>query len=408
MFFIKKAIDISQYIIYNFSILNFEVLNMSNKKSVLIIFLAWLAYLISYLGRSDYSSCLLEIVNQTGVLRVTAGMVSSVFALCNAFGQIASGFLMKKVSPIKIISVELFTVAIINLIFPATNSFAIMAILGGINGAMQSTLLCGMTQIFAQSLKEPYLSKGAVLLNTIGAVGGMFNYLLSFILISKFNWQSVFFTVSILLFVVGILWCSIMPKIAKDENPKSDSDEKAKVNIFAQLSAYGTIFVIIGAFFVGLLRESVTLWIPSYMSEVFNFSTTFSTIITVFVPCLQICGALLGGKIGIRSKNLLITSCKAFLLSCLSLFTILLLNNTSAVLTIVLFVINSICMTAALTFLVSLFPIRYFGKGQVAILVGIINFSVHAGDFVSSAAIGWLSEIGGWQLSFHSFQGLHL
>ena len=113
---------------------------MSNKKSVLIIFLSWLAYLISYLGRSDYSSCLLEIVNQTGVLRVTAGMVSSVFALCNAFGQIASGFLMKKISPIKIITVELFTVAIINLIFPATNSFVVMAILWGINGAMQSTL----------------------------------------------------------------------------------------------------------------------------------------------------------------------------------------------------------------------------------------------------------------------------
>ena len=126
------------------------------------------------------------------------------------------------------------------------------------------------------------------------------------------------------------------------------------------------------------------------------------------MPCLQICGALLGGKIGIRSNNLLITSCKAFLLSCISLFAILLLNNTSAVLTIVLFLINSICMTAALTFLVSLFPIRYFGKGQVAMLVGIINFSVHAGDFVSSAAIGWLSEIGGWQLSFSFLSGLAL
>ena len=381
---------------------------MSNKKSVLIIFLAWLAYLISYLGRSDYSSCLLEIVNQTGVLRVTAGMVSSVFALCNAFGQIASGFLMKKISPIKIITVELFTVAIINLIFPATNSFVVMAILWGINGAMQSTLLCGMMQIFAQSLKEPYLSKGAVLLNTIGAAGGMFNYVLSFILISKFNWQAVFFTVSILLFIVGILWSSIMPKIAKDENQSTDSEEKSKVNIFAQLTTYGTIFVIIGAFFVGLLRESVTLWIPSYVSEVFSFDTAFSTIITAFVPCLQILGALLGGRIGIRSKNLLLTSSMAFLLSCICLLTILILNNINAVLTIILFVINAISMTAALTFLLSLFPIRFFGKGQVAILAGIINFSVHAGDFVSSATIGWLSEVGGWQLSFSVLSGLAL
>ncbi len=381
---------------------------MLNKKSILIIFLSWLAYLISYLGRSDYSSCLLEIVNQTGASRITAGMVSSVFALCNAFGQIASGFLMKKISPIKIITVELFSVAIINLLFPVTNSFLIMGILWGINGAMQSTLLCGMTQILAQSLKEPYISKGAVLLNTIGAVGGMFNYVLSWVLISKFNWQSVFFTVSVLLFIVGILWCVIMPKIATGEKQNSEDNETSKTNILSQITSYGTVFVIVGAFFVGLLRESVSLWIPSYMSEVFGFDTAFSTIITVFVPCLQICGALLGGKIGIRSKNLLLTSSIAFLSSCISLFTILILNNTSAIFTIILFVINAISMTAALTFLLSLFPIRYFGKGHVAMLVGIINFSVHAGDFVSSFSIGWLSQVGGWHLSFSILAALAL
>ncbi|MBQ8511747.1 MAG: MFS transporter, partial [Clostridia bacterium] len=367
-------------------------------------FLAWLAYLISYLGRSDYSACMLTILTETGAARATAGMVSSVFALFNAVGQVVSGFIVKKYSPVRVIGVELFTVALINLFFPIADSFVIMALLWGINGAMQSTLLCGTTQIFAHTLREPYLSRGVVLLNTIGAVGGMFNYLLSWFLIRFANWQSVFFTVSTLLFVLGLLWCVFMPKLTKTEPAAAAASETKKsapaLSIGKQLTLYGTVYVILGAFFVGLLRESVSLWIPSYMNEVFGFSNSLSTILTVFVPCLQACGALLGGRIGRSVRNLHYPAGAAFTLSAVCLLLIRLCGSANVVLTILLFVINAICMTGALTFLLSLFPIRYFGKGQVAVLVGIINFSVHMGDFLASSGIGWFSQISGWNVTF--------
>lgn len=54
----------------------------------MIIFISWLAYLISYLGRNDYSACVLEIVTSTGMTRAHAGMISSAFALSNAIGQL--------------------------------------------------------------------------------------------------------------------------------------------------------------------------------------------------------------------------------------------------------------------------------------------------------------------------------
>ena len=368
-----------------------------DKRSAAIIFLAWLAYLISYLGRSDYSACMLTILTETGAARATAGMVSSVFALCNAFGQIASGFIMRKVSPLRVIGIELFTVAGINLLFP---------VLWGINGAMQSTLLCGTTQIFTETLREPYLSRGVVLLNTIGAVGGMFNYLLSWFLIRFVSWKAVFLTVSTLLFILGAVWYLRMPKLTAEKNESTAGNTGIPENrprplpIGQQLRLYGTIYIILGAFFVGLLRESVSLWIPSYMNEVFGFSNSLSTILTVFVPCLQACGALLGGRIGRNLRNMHFPAGAAFGISALCLLSIRALGSACAPLTILLFVINAVCMTAALTFLLSLFPIRYFGKGQVAVLVGIINFSVHAGDFVASSGIGWLSQNGGWTLTF--------
>ena len=378
------------------------------RRSMLIILFAWLAYIISYLGRSDYSANLIAIVEETGVARATAGMVSSAFALCNTVGQCVSALVMKKIPPLKMIAIELFTVAIANALLPATGSFVLMAILWGINGCMQATLLCGLMQIFAETLKEPYLSRGAVLLNTIGAVGGMINYLLSWFFIKYFRWQIHFFTVSALLVIFAILWCILMPKLTahkqtatsekKDDSSSLPPQELPRASVL--IRRYGTVFVILGAFCVGFLRESVSLWIPSFMKDTFGFSSELSIILTAFVPCLQICGALLGGKIGRKTGNLLLASFIVFLCSGVCFLTISLFGGAHIALTLVLFVINSINMTAALTFLLSLYPVRYFHKRNISLLVGVINSFVHFGDFLSASGIGWLSENSSWSVTF--------
>ena len=373
------------------------------RRAALIIFIAWFAYVCSYLGRSDYSACILEIVNTTGASRTTAGMVSSVFAICNAFGQIAGGLIIKKISPIKIISVELVTVCAINLLFPLTNSFVVMAVLWGINGIVQATLLSSITQIFASTLKEPYLSRGLVLLNTIGAVGGLFNYVLAYALIRFLNWKAVFFVAAALLMCIGVAWYLCMPRLAgnvhvKATNKESQAQTQQK-SFFAVLRSYGTAYVIMGALFIGSLRESVSLWIPSYMNEMFALDSAVSTVITAVVPCMQVCGAFLGGYLGRKFRNLQFLACATFLCSAMCLLMIRLLGSINPVISISFFAMNAVSMTTALTFLVSLFPVRYANFGNVALLVGVINFAVHAGDFAASMGIGWLSEFG-WDIAF--------
>jgi len=272
-------------------------------------------------------------------------------------------------------------------------------------------------------LKEPYLSRGVVLLNTIGAIGGALNYILSWVMIRYISWKAAFITVATMLLLLAVIWYMVMPKlvtkgkeqmpvVVKTEKQSSRSDNieqnvsAPKVSFFTQITHYGTILVILGAFFIGLLRESVSLWIPSYMNEVFGLSSSLSIIVTMLVPCLQVCGALLGGRVGRKVRILHFPAGIAFVLSGCCLLFLLLADNKSIIFTMLLFVINAICMTASLTFLLSLFPIRFFGKGQAPVLVGIINFCVHAGDFFASSGIGWLSENGGWGRTFGVLTGL--
>ena len=379
-------------------------MGQSKKRYIVIIFIAWLAYLISYLGRNDYSACILEIVNSTDMTRAAAGMISSSFALCNAIGQLISTIIINKVPPIKMISVEIFSVAVINLLFPASNNFYIMMLLWGINGCMQATLLGGVMRIFSETLEEPWLSRGSVSLNTIGAVGGVINYLLAPVLIRFFNWQTVFFIISTLLFVLGIIWCTVMPRLTAVSNkqntvPKEVDGGKPK-SILEILKYKGAFCALIAVFIIGALRESVSLWIPSYLNEGFKLTVTMSTAITAVVPMLQICGALIAGRVGGKTKNLFIPSLITFLLSTACFVIIPSIGRFSIVVTLIMFVINAISMTAALTFIISLYPIRCMERKDIAKFVGLLNFFVHLGDFATSTGFGWLSSVRGWNLTF--------
>ena len=381
-------------------------MSQTKKRYVLIIFIAWLAYLISYLGRNDYSACILEIVNSTGMERVSAGMISSTFALCNAVGQLISTVIINKVSPMKLITAEIFSVALINLLFPASNNFYFMMILWGINGCMQATLLCGVTRIFAETLEEPWLSRGAVSLNTIGAVGGVVNYLLAPVLIHFFNWQTVFFTISTMLFALGVVWCTVMPRLTSSPSKQKTVanvtvKEKSK-SIFEILKSTGALCALGAVFIIGALRESVSLWIPSYLNENFELAVTVSTAITAVVPMLQITGALLAGRFGRRTNNLFVPALITFLISTACFLVIPFIGAGSIVTTVVSFVVNAISMTAALTFLLSLYPLRCMERKDIAKFVGLLNFFVHLGDFAASTGFGWLSTAGGWTLTFFS------
>ena len=312
--------------------------------------------------------------------------------------------LVNKIPPVKLIAAEIFSVAVINLLFPISGNFYIMMLLWGINGCMQATLLCGVMRIFSETLEEPWLSRGAVSLNTIGAVGGVVNYLFTPVLIHFFNWQTVFFSISTMLFVLGIVWCTVMPRLAKiptKQNTvvKVKSDGKSK-SILEILKSKGALCALIAVFVIGALRESVSLWIPSYLNESFKLTVTMSTAITAVVPMLQISGALLAGRIGRKASDLFMPAMLTFLLSTACFLLIPSVGGITVVGTVVLFVINAISMTAALTFLLSLYPIRCMERKDIAKFVGLLNFFVHLGDFAASAGFGWLSSEGGWYITF--------
>ena len=383
-----------------------------NWNANLILLLPWFAYLLSYLGRANYGACILEIVTETGTARSVAGMVSATLSICYSIGQLVNGLLVQKTSPVKVIKYELFAVALINFLFPATDSFALKIVLWAINGCVQSVLLCGVTKIYVENLEEPYLSRSAVIINTVGAFGGVANYVITYFALRFSRWQTVFYVAFALLFTLAILWTIFMPKLTSgstatvsepkktDTSSKKQSSATSNNGLLYQLSRNGAFIAIIGCVAIGFLREGMSLWIPSYISDAFAMEAASSTLMTVFVPLFQVSGAFLAGYIGRQIHNLHFPACILFAVSACCMVLLLLVGGLHPALSILFFGMNAISMTATLTIYLSMFPLRFYDRAYSASIVGLSNFCSHLGEFMATSGIGWISEHGGWGVTF--------
>ena len=80
----------------------------------------------------------------------------------------------------------------------------------------------------------------------------------------------------------------IIPKFTHIKLPVRECEDlpqnKGKISIFSVLRG-STVVAVFAGVFAGLLRESVSLWIPSYMNGALHINKDLSVIITAFVPC---------------------------------------------------------------------------------------------------------------------------
>ena len=81
-----------------------------NKKSyaILLIFLAWLVYATSYLGKVNYSANITQIIDYYSVTKTQAGTVPTFFFFSYGIGQVFNGVLCKKYNIKWMIFISLF------------------------------------------------------------------------------------------------------------------------------------------------------------------------------------------------------------------------------------------------------------------------------------------------------------
>lgn len=386
--------------------------------TTLLFVLCWIAYFTSYLGRLNYSSAMTVMIKETVLSKSQAGFISMTYFFAYGIGQLLNGFLGDKVNPRKMIFLGLSISGAANLIMGCFADFGIMAAVWCINGYAQAMIWPPIIRIFAEMLEEKTKLRFCINIISTQALGTLASYLLSAAVIYLNGWNGVFFAAAALLIAAALLWDIKFRKIEKfsmeygiddgtEDGIKSGSRKENQVPFLSLLTGSGILVILIPVIVHGVLKDGVTSWVPTYISETFLTSPALSILVTTVVPVINLTGAYAAQYLYRKwKKQETKTAACFFLAATVSLLCLWLFGSKSLLLTVILLSVITASMMAVNTIFVNLLPLRFERAGRVSTVSGFLNSMAYLGCAISTFTIGILVQNNGWENTILSWLGI--
>jgi len=378
------------------------------KKDIALFAICWLSYFLAYFGRMNYSACMNVIIASEGYSKAMVGLVGTGLFITYGLGQIFSGFLGDYVAPRKMIMAGLVGSSLSNLFMCLAPSLNLMIVAWCINGFMQSLLWSPIVRLFAQYFTTQVRGTLGVYINSTVPVGTLATYgFTALILELTGNWKMVFFGSFVVVMATALIWWiytgALLPKLTRvDIVADQTAGQQAEVKkgpLGELVLSSGMVFMCLVLMMQGMLKEGITAWMPTLMSERFEVGTTLAIISTALIPMFNIIGISIAAaarkKIGDEVR------CSFFLFGA-GTIALIVLYLTSFVGLLPMFVVFSIATTimmAVNTVYVGVVPGYFAKKGRSSSVSGILNAFVNLGIATSMFATGAFSGAFGWDVT---------
>lgn len=380
----------------------------------------WCVYFSTYLGRLNYSACLNEIILSEGFDKSQGGLIGTCFFLAYGVGQLLSGFLGDRLPPKKLVFTGMAVSALANLGMAVFHSPEAMMACWCVNGLFQALVWSPMIRLLYDYLTTERRMKSCLWLNSTVPLGTMAAYGLSALFLKiTGNWRTMFVMPFVVLLALSFLWLIAMGRVerqAEVENrgtakthgddetaggeapiPGIGTREASETGWLGLLCQSGFLFLMFALVVQGALKDGVTTWIPTYISETYGLSGILSIMGTMIIPVFNLLGVCLASVVNQRWFREEVRTASAFFGVCaVSLLVLWLGSGRSMVLSFLMLAVSTTAMMAVNTMLIAVLP-SYFGvMGKASSMSGILNSSVYIGGAVSTYGIGLLSGLVGW------------
>lgn len=387
-----------------------EIKRMSKneeKYRVLLVWLCVISYFVSYITRVNYNSVLLEIEKVAGFDKVSAALAPTGSCITYGGGQLISGWLGDRISPKLMVLMGLLLSAAMNLAVPLFTYPAFVLCFWCVNGFAQALIWPPLVRLMSTYLDEDQYKKSCVQVTCGSSVGTIAVYLLAPLCISRGSWRSLFFLCAATALVFSVIWFMgvgaaekrLRKFVANHTSglPAGEGNLQNKEGVRSH-----TPFLLIGMIMVaivmqGILRDGVTTWMPSYLSDTFHLGSAVSVLSGIILPIFGICCLQLTLQLNRRLiKNELLCAGSLFLPSCLSALLLLMMFSANPVLSVFLSAVITGCMYGVNVILASMLP-RYFGKnGRVSFISGLFNSCTYVGSALSGSGSALIAQTAGW------------
>ena len=376
------------------------------KSSMALIWLCWLVYSCSYVGKVNFNAninLLQEYFEISDYAKI--GMVGSLFFFAYGIGQVVNGLWCKRYNVKWMIFISLMISGSVNLIIPLLPSFEPIKYLWVINGFSLSVLWPTLVRLLSETLSGKYMAKACITMGTTVAVGTFFVYGSSAVYATFTNFKASFFTGAAVMIGVALIWILSVSKItASVKERRSPEAPQSTVAVSAAPSANNkkVIYLVICALALcgvatNLIKDGLGTWVPSIMKNMFGLDNSTSIILTLALPMVAIFGNALGVFVHKYIHDFVHQCAVMFFVSGAIIIAVIASVTYGAFLILLVgFSIVTLLISSCNSLITSIFPLFMKGKVNSGRIAGVLNGCCYLGSALSTYALSMIADNYGW------------
>lgn len=381
------------------------MLKLSNKKDVgFLVALCSVVYFVSYVSRINLGTVLVEVIASGYAPKTVAALALTACSITYGAGQLISGYLGDKFKPQNIIFIGFIITSLMNICVGTIGNGDILVLLWAVNGFAQAFMWPPLVKILSNLLNDEDYKKACVKVSWGSSLGTVSMYLISPVLIKLFDVRVVFIVSGVLAIVMAVIWKSVYDSYKPFKvcsgcvaDAKTSAQRAQTTSTFDKPAIILLAFIMLSIMLQGSLRDGVTNWTPTYISEIFKLDSSVSILTGVILPVFSLLSFTFVSFINRRFvKNELTCAGVTFGVGAVSAVLLLVLGSSNVALSLVFLALLVGSMHGVNLILVCMIPAHFARFGRVSFISGLINSCTYLGAAISTYGIAVFTDAFGW------------
>ena len=374
-----------------------------------------------YVCRSNLSVAgplLLEEFEGVGLTKEHLGTIASVGVLFYAGGKIFNGVLSDFFGGKRLFLLGMFASVLATIAFGLTGGMTAFVAIWAVNRFFQSMGWVALVKVSSRWYPvQVHATVLGILSMSFLAGDALVRFYLGSLIEGGLGWRGVFFVSAATLTAIGaasLVFLKSSPGEVGLEEPPANEDNvygesgnddrpQSLVDLIGPLlSSYSFWLVCILNCGLTFMRETLTFWTPTFLTETVGLAPGAAAKFSLFVPAIGAVAALSAGvlsdRLGGRHGRVVVPSLVLLIGS--TLLLVIVPMGGRPVLAVTLLCAASFFLIAPYSFLSGVMALDFGGKRGASTAAGLSDSAGYTGAILSGWFVGWTAERYGWTAVF--------
>lgn len=379
-----------------------------SKRAKRLFLLCWLAYAASYVTKLCFSICMNSMISRGMFDEAFGGAIGTALYASYGIGQLVNGWLGDKISPKYMVGIGLSIASAMDILMALATNKYILLVIWCVEGVGCSMLWAPILRCVSEYLPPKERDTAGTWISATIPVGTIVSYVVGGIFLDALGYRAVFTVSGLIGALFAFVWIFGMHSLgdyftsfkSKAENASSKAREVNLISVYDLVRlvfSSGAAMAIVCIFFNGILKDGVTLWLPTYLSETFALSDSTVSWVMNIIPIINLAGAFVAVQINKRiAKNEFLTMALMFAVSFIGIVSLYFFGKFNVILAVIFMSLSTSSMLGANTMLLTFVPMFFTKVGRVSAFTGFLDAVSYLSSAVSAMAIGLIAGTHGW------------